>query len=377
MSDWSEVTLIDAIELQRGFDLPEKERLSGSFPIVASTSVVGFHNEARAKGPGVVIGRSGSIGGGQWIDEDYWPLNTTLWVKNFRGNDRRFVYFMLRNIDFARFNAGSGVPTLNRNHLASLVIQLPPLSEQQAIAEVLGALDDKIASNLGVTETIEKLIPLIFQSVTRESELRQLPEVAKLQKGISYRSVDLEPSNTAMVTLKSYDRNGGYKSNGLKPYIGKYKPEQVLLPGDMAVAQTDLTQGAEVVGRVIRIPRQDDFETLVASLDLVIVRPLAPEDETYLYGALLQEDFRDHCRSRTSGTTVLHLGSDALPQYLIPWASREVRKAFADEVRPLLEQHDAVTKESATLERLRDALLPELMSGRLRVKHAESMMENV
>jgi len=149
------------------------------------------------------------------------------------------------------------------------------------------------------------------------------------------------------------------------------------VPGDMAVAQTDLTQGAEVVGRVIRIPSQEDFETLVASLDLVIVRPLDAVDKTYLYGALLQEDFREHCRSRTSGTTVLHLGSDAIPKYSIPWADGEVRKVFSAEVQPLLEEHDSLTKESASLERLRDALLPELLSGRLRVKDAESMMENV
>ncbi len=272
---------------------------------------------------------------------------------------------------------GTTVTGIRQSELLKVRIELPPMAEQIAIAGVLGALDNKIESNRCITATIENLVPLLFQSMTTDIELRLLPEVAKLQKGISYRSVDLEDSQTAMVTLKSYDRKGGYKSDGLKPYIGKYKPEQVLLPGDMAVAQTDLTQGAEVVGRVIRIPSQDGFATLVASLDLVIVRPLDAIDQTYLYGALLQEDFREHCRSRTSGTTVLHLGSDALPTYRIPWATSDIRKAFADEVLPLLREHDSLTKESATLERLRDALLPELLSGRLRVKDAESMMENV
>lgn len=296
--------------------------------------------------------------------------------------DENFVYHVAREPEFREYaikqmTGSSGRQRVQIDALSDFIVNLPPLNEQRAIAGVLGALDDKIESNRRITVTIEKLIPLIFQSMTSESELKLLPEVAKLQKGISYRSIDLEDSETAMVTLKSYDRNGGYKSNGLKPYIGKYKPEQVLLSGEMAVAQTDLTQGAEVVGRVIRIPRQDSFETLVASLDLVIVRPLDAADETYLYGALLQEDFREHCRSRTSGTTVLHLGSDALPKYLIPWADSEVRSAFADEVQPLLEEHDSLTKESSTLERLRDVLLPELLSGRLRVKDSESFMECV
>jgi type I restriction enzyme S subunit len=296
--------------------------------------------------------------------------------------DSRYLHFLLMSSDMQHQmhskSEGSTVRHLNVEDVRALPLPpLPLLLEQRAIVEVLGALDDKVESNRRLTTTIEKIVPLIFQSMTSESEIKLLTEVARLQKGISYRSVDLEDSETAMVTLKSYDRNGGYKSNGLKPYVGKYKPEQVLLPGDMAVAQTDLTQGAEVVGRVIRIPSQEDFKTLVASLDLVIVRPLDAADETYLYGALLQEDFREHCRSRTSGTTVLHLGSDALPKYLIPWADGEVRRAFADEVQPLLEEHDSLTKESATLERLRDALSPELLSGRLRVKDAASMMENV
>jgi type I restriction enzyme S subunit len=295
--------------------------------------------------------------------------------------DKRFMYYALSSsngrLQLENLGQGSAQANLSAGDFGLVEITLPPLAEQRAIAGVLGAIDDKIESNRRLTATIEKLVPLVFQAMTTDVELKPLPQVAKLQKGISYRSVDLEDSETAMVTLKSYDRNGGYKPDGLKPYIGDYKPEQVLLPGDMAVAQTDLTQGAEVVGRVIRVPSQDDFKTLVASLDLVIVRPLDAADEAYLYGALLQEDFREHCRSRTSGTTVLHLGSDALPKYLIPWARSDTRKAFANEVQPLLEEHDSLTRESATLERLRDALSPELLSGRLRAKDAASMMENV
>lgn len=267
-------------------------------------------------------------------------------------------------------------PYINLADFRGLSLSLPSIGDQVAITDVLGALDDKIDSNRRLISSIEQLVPLIFSTMTGNCEMVPLPEVAWLQKGISYRSVDLEDSDTAMVTLKSYDRNGGYKADGLKPYVGKYKPEQVLLPGEMAVAQTDLTQGAEVVGRVIRIPRQDHFRTLVASLDLVVVRPRVREDEIYLYGALLQEDFREHCRSRTSGTTVLHLGSDALPKYTVPWANDEVRRAFDYEVRPLLEKHDSLTSESSTLAQLRDALLPELLSGRLRVRDAESMLDN-
>lgn len=402
MTEFPIVQINRYANVQSGYSFKSSDWLDDGVPVVKIANVkdgrvnrtgLGFVSETVAaqaakfslSGGDVLLAMTGYVGEMAVVKESDLPLLLNQRVGRCLPVspllDKRFMYYALSSsngrLQLENLGQGSAQANLSAGDFGLVEVPLPPLAEQRAIAAVLGALDDKIESNRHITATIEKLIPLIFQSMTSESELKLLPEVAKLQKGISYRSIDLEDSETAMVTLKSYDRNGGYKSNGLKPYIGKYKPEQVLLSGEMAVAQTDLTQGAEVVGRVIRIPRQDSHETLVASLDLVIVRPLDAADETYLYGALLQEDFREHCRSRTSGTTVLHLGSDALPKYLIPWADSEVRSAFADEVQPLLEEHDSLTKESSTLERLRDVLLPELLSGRLRVKDAESMMENV
>ena len=83
--NWQRVTLGDVLTLQRGFDLPRNKREPGDYQVIASTGSVGTHNVAMVQGPGVVIGRSGSIGGGQYIEEDFWPLNTTLWVKDFKG----------------------------------------------------------------------------------------------------------------------------------------------------------------------------------------------------------------------------------------------------------------------------------------------------
>src|SRR5690554_1286396 len=99
--------LNEFITLQRGFDLPEEQRKPGSIPVVASRSIVGFHSEKRVEAPGVVIGRSGSIGGGQYLDEPFWPLNTTLWVKDFKGHNPRYVYYLLKSIDFTSFNVGA------------------------------------------------------------------------------------------------------------------------------------------------------------------------------------------------------------------------------------------------------------------------------
>ncbi len=121
-SERVKIPLQNVLVLQRGFDLPSQDRTTGIFPVVASTGVIGQHNVSQVRGPGVVIGRSGSIGGGQYIEKDFWPLNTTLWVKDAKGNDMKYIYYLLKSIDFSIFNNGTGVPTLNRNHLNAIQV---------------------------------------------------------------------------------------------------------------------------------------------------------------------------------------------------------------------------------------------------------------
>jgi type I restriction enzyme S subunit len=129
----------DFVTLQRGFDLPKKDMLTGAVPVVGSTSIIGYHNISKVDPPGVCTGRSGSLGKVQYINEPFWPHNTSLWVKDFKGNDPRFVYYCLQSLDLGRFNAGAGVPTLNRNHLNSLHVNVPDLPKQKKIAGILSA----------------------------------------------------------------------------------------------------------------------------------------------------------------------------------------------------------------------------------------------
>src|SRR4051794_24804247 len=105
---WRSCTLADALTLQRGMDLPAHQRQSGDVPILGSFGITGWHSRAACTGPGVTIGRSGaSIGVATYTTRDYWPLNTTLYVKDFRGNDPRFIYYLLKSIDFRAYNSGS------------------------------------------------------------------------------------------------------------------------------------------------------------------------------------------------------------------------------------------------------------------------------
>jgi len=139
---WKKARLQDLVFFQRGFDITQAQQTDGPFPVISSSGVTSYHNECRAPGPGVVIGRKGTLGSVHFCDVDYWPHDTTLWSKDLRGNNARFVYFYLKTIDFKRFDVGNSNPTLNRNHIHDLRILIPPRDVQDHIAGILSAYDD-------------------------------------------------------------------------------------------------------------------------------------------------------------------------------------------------------------------------------------------
>lgn len=186
----SKIPLNEFITLQRGFDLPSNKRISGSVPVVASTGIAGYHNEIKVKAPGVVIGRSGSIGGGQYIEKDFFPLNTTLYVKDFKGHYPRFIYYLLKSIDFTSFNVGTGVPTLNRNHLSSILISALGIDKEKEIANILGSLDQKIQLNIQINQTLEQIAQALFKSWFVDFDPVRA-KVQALSDGMSFEQAEL------------------------------------------------------------------------------------------------------------------------------------------------------------------------------------------
>jgi type I restriction enzyme S subunit len=124
---WRMGPLDSVLVLQRGFDLPSPKRTSGAYPVLAASGPSGTHNEFMVRGPGVTTGRSGVLGKVFYVHGDFWPLNTSLWVKEFRHSRAAYAFHLLRGLDFGLFNAGSAVPTLNRNHVHNLPTLLPPM----------------------------------------------------------------------------------------------------------------------------------------------------------------------------------------------------------------------------------------------------------
>ncbi|AAO54616.1 restriction endonuclease subunit S [Pseudomonas syringae group genomosp. 3] len=418
-SEWREITFGDFVAIQRGHDLPDQNRKLGSVPILGSFGITGYHDTVKAKGPGVTIGRSGaSFGVAAYTDQDYWPLNTALYVTDFKGNHPKFVFYFMRVFDFSGFNSGSAQPSLNRNNLYPVSIRVPQPNEQMAISKLLAALDDRIALLVETNTTLESIAQALFKSWFvdfdpvrakvaglepegmdaataalfpdnfEESELGLVPtgwiiesiaNVAEVVKGKSYKSTELaESHHTALVTLKSFSRGGGFRLDGFKPYTGSYKQTQVVVPGDLIIAYTDVTQAAELIGKPAIVVGVEDYQTLVASLDVGIVRTNNPRvSRQYLYGLFRTELFQSHTFAHTSGTTVLHLAKDGVGSYKFACPSQELVQCFSAVTETLSERCQNNIDQMRTLTQLRDTLLPRLISGQLRLPEAEAQIEAV
>jgi len=153
----------DFIKLNRGFDLPDSQIEEGEYPVIASTSVKAYHKEYKVEGPMVTTGRSGSLGKVVYTEGRCWPLNTTLYVKDFKGNNPRYVYYFLQTMHLEQFNAGAGVPTLNQNHLHSLKILVHTKEGQRKIASILSTYDSLIENNTKRIKLLEQMAENLYK----------------------------------------------------------------------------------------------------------------------------------------------------------------------------------------------------------------------
>ena len=141
---WNYLPVGDLLALQRGFDLPVQDRKSGPAPVYASTGITGYHDVAKVSGPGLVTGRSGSLGQVLYVSRDYWPLNTTLWVKEFKRVGVLYAKYLLENLSLEKFNGGAAVPTLNRNDVHRIKVLCPPEPLHNRFVAIVAPVFDQI-----------------------------------------------------------------------------------------------------------------------------------------------------------------------------------------------------------------------------------------
>lgn len=286
-----------------------------------------------------------------------------------------FIYYLLQSMKdelLMQAEIGATRNALTKGMLEALEIALPPLKEQKSIASVLSSLDDKIDLLHRQNKTLEALAETLFRQWFVEGAGEAKPVVlcdyVEVFNGVSYKSDDLQPSKTAMVTLKSFDRNGGFRLDGFKEFTGKYKPDHVVEQGDLVVAHTDITQDAAVIGNPVLVVADPAYEKLVISMDLVKVKSrfdwLTNE---FLYVLMRTGDFKQHCLGYSNGSTVLHLSKKAIPSYEFNLPSMEKAQEFSLLAKNLFSKKFKNIEQVRSLEKLRDGLLPKLMSGEVRI----------
>lgn len=163
--EWEVKVFSDVMVLQRGFDLPTHSRKEGQYPLMSANGLTDSHSEYKVEGPGIVTGRSGTIGKVHYIEANFWPLNTTLYVKEMYENNPKFLYYLLSNFRLERFSTGTGVPTLNRNIVHIEKIALPPVDEQQKIALILTNVDMRMIKEKQYLQELLNLKKGLMQSL--------------------------------------------------------------------------------------------------------------------------------------------------------------------------------------------------------------------
>lgn len=368
----------DFITLQRGFDLPAKQRIAGQYPVVASTSVSGTHNEFKVHSPGVVTGRSGSLGEVLYVEEPFWPLNTTLWVKDFKGNLPRYVYYLLRTLDLEHFNSGAGVPTLNRNDLDTLQIRIHNLEGQRKVVSVLSAYDDLIENNTRRIQILEEMAQAIYREWfvnfrfpehekvgMVDSPLGKIPEgwetkpfssVASFTNGYAFKPKHWGDSGKPIVKIAELKK--GVTTSTPRHHGEDIAPKYQIQDGDLLFSwSADLNAYIWSGGKAL------------LNQHLFNVVPKDDISRIFLFYAL--KDRMQEFRSRSQGTTMKHIKRSALDevQFMIPPPA--LRFDFERCVEPMIGQVENLRTKNTNLRRTRDLLLPKLISGEVSVEDME------
>ena len=403
-SGWCRLPLGDFVTLRRGHDLPDAVRRPGNTPILGSFGVTGWHDESRAAGPGVTVGRSGaSFGVVNYSPVDYWPLNTALYVTDFHGNDQRFAYYFLKQFDFRSYNSGSAQPSLNRNFIHPIPVDVPPVCEQQAIAHVLGTLDDKIELNRCMNQTLEAMARALFKSWfvdfdpvrakmegrdtglpkgiaalfpdrLVDSELGEIPEGWEISE--MGEEVDAVGGATPSTKDPAYWNEGQHHWATPKDLSKLLSP--VLLGTDRKITDAGvqkISSGLLPPGTVLLSSRAPIGYLAIAEVPTAVnqgfIAMVCRRQLPNLYVLSWCYENLEHIKDISGGSTFAEINKKAFRPLPVVVPSKRVLGVYEDESRSLYDRVVSNTRESALLVSLRDTLLPKLVSGELRAKQIE------
>jgi type I restriction enzyme S subunit len=373
MNGFHQIKLGEVLTFQRGFDITKSAQSDGEVPIVSSSGVSSYHNKWKVKGPGVIIGRKGTLGTVHFISSNYWPHDTTLWVKDFKGNDPRFVSYFLKTLKLENFDVGASNPTLNRNHVHKIKIVFPKKVEnQRRIAATLSAYDELIENNQRRIALLEKLAEDIYREwfvrlrfpghekvmlvkgVPEGWEQRRLPEIADITYGFPFDGsrFNAEGLGRPIIRIRNIPDSSttDYTDEEANDkYIMRHGDLLVGMDGEFHINHWHGDE-AYLVQRVCRLKAKQ------------------PILEGYLAHAIRAPI--KHFESILMGATVGHLGAMHLKSIvlLVPPEPLRERLHILNDIR---RQKLMLAKASRNLTATRDKLLPRLISGKLSVENLD------
>ena len=370
---WRKGVLEDLVFLQRGYDITKAEQQPGNVPVVSSSGIHSYHSEARVEGPGVVIGRKGSLGTVHYVGGPYWPHDTTLWSRNLRGNHPRYVYYFLQTMGFEHYDVGNSNPTLNRNHIHGLAILIPSNSIQQRIASVLAAYDDLIENNARRIKLLEESARLLHEEwfvLLRFPGHEHTPIHNGLPEG-------WEPK--VLCDLCQAVREAVHPSDlePDTPYIGlQHIPRRSITLGtwgraeDVSSSKHRYFAGDILFGKIrayfhkVGIALTDG----ITSSDAIVMRPETDDLRALVLMTASSNHFvKTAAQTAREGSKMPRADWKVMQQFEVPCPPRSILKAFNDFILPILDQLRTLTFQNQKLQEARDLLLPRLMSGEIPV----------
>lgn len=411
LAPWKNLTLGEFVRLQRGYDLTSEQREVGEFPVMGSAGKNGTHSAYKSAGPGVVIGRSGSsMGSVHFTESNYWPHNTCLYVTDFLGNDPRFVYYFLGAQNLAGYNSGSAQPSLNRNFIYNKTILVPSVAEQQAISHILGTLDDKIELNRKQNETLEEMARALFKAWFVDFEPVRAKMEGRWKRGQSLPGMpahlyDLFPDR--MVESEFGEIPDGWHVLSFEDVASQQKevvkpedfPNDMFfhysipafdagkmpvceLGGSIRSNKSVVHDGVVLISKLNpHIPRVWNIGeagvSAVCSTEFTVWEAKEPANGAFLYCLASLDVFSEALCQLVTGTSNSHqrVKSEQFKGIRVFSAAEGLISGFSMAAAGILGSADKRRIESADLSRIRDVLLPKLVSGELRISEAERFLD--
>ena len=340
---WRETTLGEITDLKRGFDLPKSQRLQGDVPVYSSSGITGSNSTAAVEGPCVITGRYGTIGEVFFSGGPCWPLNTALYSTEFNGNNPRFVYYLLQTIPWQGYTTASAVPGVNRNHVNLCPVKIPDRATQDAIVEVLDSIVDKIALNNRLNDYLADFASTVFQNQASHIEERiALFDIADIKYGKGLAKNELVEDG--------YPVFGG---NGQIGFYSKYLYEepQILIS----------CRGAASGKVLVSLPK-----SFITSNSLIIEL----KDRRY-YEYLKQYFMLHQLYDYATGSAQPQITIDGLRHLTVPYPPFDLIKTLTNQLKAISDCIYSNDIENQALSRLRNTLLPKLMSGEIDVSKVD------